>query len=119
MTPLVALPGFTFVGWLIIAVAVAWFFAFTLCRARGRSEERYCLMLADEAADHDEPSRSDVEATWTREALERVIVATENPWLFDAPEFSETPIHDEIAVERLRSELDCESAVVLWLSRGA
>ena len=54
-------------------------------------DRRDLQRLADEANDHGEPSRAEVELTWTDEALGRVLAAldeTDETYLFDAPEFA-------------------------------
>lgn len=67
MNPALALPGDTFVAWLILATAA---FIALVCWARDadhRLQQIIDGLLELEAADHDEPSRAQVEAEWTDE----------------------------------------------------
>ena len=59
--------------------------------------------LDEQAADWGEPTRADIE--W-------------DMWVDEALRMSETPIHDQLAIDRLHADLNNEAAVVLWL-RGA
>jgi hypothetical protein len=88
---------------IFIVLGAWWLASIPFALVVGRMMRDRSAALAEQAADWDEPTRADVE--W-------------DMWVEEALRMSETPIHDQLAIDRLHADLNNEAAVVLWL-RGA
>lgn len=74
----------TFAGWVLVLCAVAWLASDRIIAALIWLDRHNEEVDAVRAADHGEPTRTEIEAPWTDQA-------TDDWWLFDDPAFIDRP----------------------------
>lgn len=103
----------TIVGWAVVAIIALWFLADRLTVALMWLDRHNDETDAIAAADHQEPTRAEVEAGWLDEVDET--------WLFPDPAFRDLAIASEqevVFAASVLADLDDEDGIAEWL-RGA